>query len=84
MKKFIYIITIGILAAGCISEEGPVGPMGPEGSQGPAGEAGESSFVFEYENQSFTAPDYELYLDYPGEFEGLESDVALVYLLWGN
>jgi len=84
MKTYLYILLIGIFAVGCVSEEGPVGPTGPQGPQGPEGPAGESSFVFEFENLNFTAPDYEIYLDYPADFEGFDSDVALVYLLWGT
>ena len=34
------------------------------------------------EEVSFTAPDYEVFLSYTDDFEGLESDVALVYMLW--
>ena len=40
--------------------------------------------MFEFENINFTAPDYEAFLDYPTDFVGYDSDVALVYLLWGN
>lgn len=31
---------------------------------------------------NFTAPNYELFLPFPDDFETLSSDVALVYLLW--
>jgi hypothetical protein len=82
MKNIIFVIFIlSILGfASCIEESvGPVGPQGPEGPQGPAGESG---YVFEYEQVSFTAPDYEVILPYPDDFESLSSDVALVYLLW--
>ena len=79
MKNIINsIFILAILGmASCIEES--VGPQGPEGPQGPAGESG---YVFEYENVSFTAPDYEVILPYPDNFESLSSDVALVYLLW--
>jgi len=85
MKRFtnLIIITIGLLAYGCIGDEGPQGPIGPEGPEGPQGPAGESGFVFEFEDINFTSPDYEVFLTYPNDFEGLDSDVALVYLLWG-
>lgn len=87
MKRLFYIAitSISLLFYGC-SNEGPVGPTGPEGPrgpEGPQGPAGESGFVFEYENIDFTGPDYEVFLNYPNDFEGLASDVALVYLLWG-
>ncbi len=58
---------------------GPQGPQGPDGPQGPAGESG---YVFEYEDVDFTAPEYEVFLPFPNDFESLSSDVALVYLLW--
>lgn len=85
MITIILILSV-MSVAGCISNEGPAGPRGPEGPEGPAGpqgEPGESSYIFEFENLNFTSPDYEIYLDYPNDFEGLASDVALVYLLWG-
>lgn len=71
-------IILAILGLSSCIEEG-VGPQGPEGPQGPQGESG---YVFEYENIDFTAPDYEVFLPYPDDFESLTSDVALVYLLW--
>jgi hypothetical protein len=87
MKRLVYIAiaSLSLIFYGC-SNEGPVGPPGPEGPrgpEGPQGSAGESGFVFEYENIDFTGPDYEVFLNYPNDFEGLASDVALVYLLWG-
>jgi len=76
------VLTIFLMTA-CIKEEvinEPVpGPQGPVGPQGPAGESG---FVFEYEDVDFTSPDYEVLLPFPEDFEGLPSDVSLVYLLW--
>ncbi len=85
MKRFIYILALPLFffLNGCITEEGPQGPPGPQGPQGPAGEPGEIGIVFEFENINFTAPAYEVLLEYPDDFEGLASDVALVYLLWG-
>jgi len=72
-----------ISISSCISESiGPQGLQGPEGPEGPQGAEGESSYVFEYTGINFTAPDYEVYLEYPIDFEGLDSDVTLVYLLW--
>ena len=85
MKTFTNIILLsGILMLyGCVVGEGPQGLQGKQGLTGPQGPAGESSYVFEYEHINFTAPNYEVYLDYPSNFEGLDSDVALTYLLWG-
>lgn len=70
------IVVVAGLSSCIVDEEGPVGPMGPQG------EKGDSGYVFEYDNLSFTAPDYELLLSFPNDFETLSSDVALVYLLW--
>jgi hypothetical protein len=85
MRKLANIIAIVIILNifGCIGEDGPQGPAGPEGPQGPTGPAGESGYVMEFEDINFAAPDYDVFLTYPSNFEGLDSDVALVYLLWG-
>lgn len=88
MKRFtnLIVITLGLFVFGCITEEGPVGPQGPQGIQGPEGPqgpAGESGFVFQFEDINFTAPEYEVFLTYPNDFEGYDSDVALVYFFWG-
>ena len=80
----IALITSLILVNGCIMNEGPRGPQGVQGPKGDQGPAGESSYVFEFDKVNFTAPNYEVYLDYPKSFEGLNTDVALVYLLWGT
>ncbi len=78
--KLLFVLA-GLFLASC-SEEFGNGPRGPEGPVGPDGVKGESGFLFEYSNISFTAPDFEVYLDYPQDFEGLESDMHLVYFLW--
>lgn len=87
MKNSILIISLAALVSlgSCYSstEVGPMGPKGDRGPVGPKGEPGESGFVFEWEGINFTGPDYEVFLPYPDDFEGLDSDVALVYLLWG-
>lgn len=77
IKSIIIILFAGL--SSCIEEVGPAGPQGPQGPEGPQGESG---YVFEYEEINFTAPDYEVFLPYPDDFESLTSDVALVYLLW--
>ena len=85
MKKLInFIAVVAIVAvSSCISDNvGPAGPQGPQGPQGPEGPQGESGFVFEYEEVTFTDPDYDVILPFPENFESLPSDVALVYLLW--
>lgn len=82
MKKLIPFVLLLLVFAACEGPEGPVGPIGP---RGPAGQDGVNieSFVFEYAF-SFEAPEYSVLLAYPDGFEALESDVTLVYLLWGQ
>ena len=85
MKAITRALIIVIIAgmSSCITDNvGPSGQMGPQGNDGPKAEKGDSGFVFEYEQISFTAPDYEAFLPFPDDFESLTSDVALVYLLW--
>lgn len=91
MKTLITILSISAitLLGACydsteIGPPGPAGPRGPQGPVGPKGDPGESGFVFEWSEVSFTAPNYEVVLPYPNDFEGLDSDVALVYFLWDS
>jgi len=80
MKKlYMLIFFLGVVAIGC--EQGPPGPPGVPGRDGLDGLNGEESFVFEYEF-SFTAPEYGVLLNLPEDFNMLDSDVMLVYLLW--
>lgn len=90
MKRILLLLAIIslLITVSCnessIGPAGPVGPQGPRGFDGLDGEDGENAFVFEYIDINFTAPNYEVFLNYPETFNGLESDVALVYLLWGT
>lgn len=78
MKRlYTLLVILAIIATGC--SRGPEGLPGRDGIDGLNGEEG---FVFEYE-LSFTAPDYTEYLLLPDDFNMLESDVMLVYFLWG-
>ena len=80
VKASIMLMTLITGFSSCINDNvGPVGPQGEDGEQGPKGDSG---FVFEFEQVDFTAPDYEVYLPFPDNFESLSSDVALVYFLW--
>lgn len=84
--KTIYSITVLALLLSTSCTEtiiGPVGPRGDQGPVGPEGAPGENGYVFEYENIDFTGGNnYEVFLPYPSDFEGLDSDIAIVYLLW--
>ncbi|MFY0606082.1 MAG: collagen-like protein [Cyclobacteriaceae bacterium] len=88
MKAITKIAALGILVmlSSCYSDTyvGPQGPAGPQGPIGPQGASGENAFVFEWTDINFTAPDYEVILPYPDNFEGYDSDVAIVYLLWDS
>ena len=79
IQQLLMAILVFAISA-CTTET--IGPQGPQGPEGPAGEQGESAILFEYSNVDFIAPNYDVLLDYPSDFTGLESDVTLVYLLW--
>jgi hypothetical protein len=85
MKNLKYLIPVVLIAMfSCeINEVGPVGPVGPEGPQGPPGKDGEEAYTFEY-TVSFGAPDYNVLIAHPESFDMLNSDMALVYFLWGQ
>lgn len=80
MKKiYLLILLAGSALFGC--QEPIPGPPGIPGRDGIDGLDGEEGYVFEYEF-SFTAPDYSVLLNLPGDFQMLDSDVMLIYLLW--
>jgi len=74
MKKILGIFTLiaAIVLTSCVGE------------QGPPGEDGVSFLgnVFEIEGD-FTAQDnYEMYYQFPANFEIYETDIVMVYILW--
>lgn len=78
---------VGLLAfSSCyVGDEGPVGPVGPRGPEGPQGIPGETGYVFEYTDIDFTSTNnYEVFLNYPDDFETFSTDKVLVYFLWGQ
>ena len=85
MKTITKAVWLGLLISlfSCMEErvvvEGPIGPVGP---QGPTGAPGENGYVFEYADIDFNAPDYEVLLPFPSDFQVLDTDAVLVYLLW--
>jgi hypothetical protein len=81
MKKLILFMSAIAMVSiiSCTTEYYDSGIPGPQGPQGPSGE---SSFVFEYTEVTFFAPDFEVILEHPVGFQGVSSDVALVYFLW--
>lgn len=72
-----------LLLTGIFACEGPEGPPGIPGPKGDPGEDGINvhAAVFEYVFD-FVAPDYSAVLSFE-ELQAAESDVVLVYLLWG-
>ena len=82
LQQLLWAILVISLSACTTETIGPTGPQGPTGPEGPTGAQGESAILFEYSEVYFTAPNYDVLLDYPNDFTGLESDVTLVYLLW--
>ena len=82
IQQLLAVILVFAISACTTENIGPAGPQGPQGPAGPAGEQGESAILFEYSNVDFIAPNYDVLLEYPSDFTGLESDVTLVYLLW--
>lgn len=81
MKKFYAILMFITVSLSSCYQEGIPGPSGLDGRDGLDGLDGEESYVFEYE-LTFTAPDYSVLLNLPNDFNMLDSDVMLVYLLW--
>lgn len=74
MKKisFIIILLASVLIQSC---EGPVGPPGEDGTS-------LIGTVFEMEGDFKASNNYELFFDFPQNFEIYNTDVALVYILW--
>jgi hypothetical protein len=90
MKKlfnFTFAISLLFLASCTFNgQDGAPGPQGPRGPQGPAGQDGkdgEEAYVFEYVDLTFSASnEYSLLLEFPNDFQMLESDKVLVYFLY--
>lgn len=74
MKKFttIILLTTVIFMSSC---EGPMGPPGVDGDS-------LIGTIFEMEGDFKASNNYELFFDFPANFEIYETDVVLVYILW--
>ena len=80
------IFTLLIISGILISCEGPIGPPGPtgqDGLDGLDGLNGEEAYTFEF-TADFISPDFSVLYEFPSSFTMLDSDVALVYALWGE
>ncbi|RUA30591.1 MAG: collagen-like protein [Bacteroidetes bacterium] len=85
--NFLLVISIVFLGSCTFNgQDGAPGPRGPQGPQGPAGQDGmdgQEAFVFEYADLTFSAANgYSQLLEFPGDFQMLESDKVLVYFLY--
>ena len=91
MKKIPFIFGI-VLSLFIISCEGPSGPPGPPGFDGIDGQNGQNGInilgqVFDIEDDFTLENDYSIFVDFSEltqPLEVFESDVVLVYLLWGQ
>jgi len=84
MKSLTIIsLTLVISLFSCQGPAGEQGDPGPKGDPGADGLDGLEGFTFDY-IVDFTSPDYASTLTFPETFQMLESDVALVYFVWGT
>lgn len=74
MKKISSIILLFVTVF-IISCEGPMGPPGEDGDA-------LIGTIFEMEGDFKASNKYELFFDFPNNFEIYETDVVLVYILW--
>jgi hypothetical protein len=74
MKKISSIILL-FASVFILSCEGPMGPPGQDGDS-------LIGTIFEMEGDFKASNNYELFFDFPQNFEIYETDVVLVYILW--
>lgn len=72
IKTFALILASFFIITSC---EGPMGPPGMDGDT-------LLGSVFEIEGDFTAANQYQLYYDFPNNFEIYDTDVVLVYILW--
>ncbi|MCK5441385.1 MAG: collagen-like protein [Maribacter sp.] len=87
MRK-ISIVLGTFLSLFIMSCEGPIGPPGFDGFDGLDGLDGQDGVnilgtVIDIEGD-FIADDYSIFYEFPQTVEVFESDVVLIYLLWGQ
>lgn len=88
MKKFSLVFG-AFLTLFLISCEGPIGPPGFDGFDGRDGLNGEDGVnilgaVIDIEGTFSADMDYTIGYEFPNTIEVFETDVVLVYLLWGQ
>jgi hypothetical protein len=74
MKKLTTMILL-FASAFILSCEGPMGPPGEDGTN-------LLGTIFELEGDFQPSNNYELFFDFPNNFEIYDTDVVLVYILW--
>jgi hypothetical protein len=74
MKKLTTMILV-FASAFILSCEGPMGPPGEDGTN-------LLGTIFELEGDFQPSNNYELFFDFPNNFEIYDTDVVLVYILW--
>ncbi|WP_375579542.1 hypothetical protein ABWH96_00255 [Marivirga tractuosa] len=91
MKKlFNLILAINLIFLGSCTFNGQDGaPVSqgqrPQGPAGQDGQDGQEAFVFEYVDLTFSASnEYSLLLEFPEDFQMLETDKVLVYFLYSD
>jgi len=74
MKKLTTMILV-LASAFILSCEGPMGPPGEDGTD-------LLGTIFELEGDFQPSNEYQLFFDFPNNFEIYDTDVVLVYILW--
>ncbi len=80
MKKITTTLLI-FAAMIIISCDGPMGPPGYDGIDGLNGDSFIGS-IFKIDGDFTSSNDYNLYFEFPNDFEIYDTDVVLVYILW--
>jgi len=81
MKTWTKIFVLGLVMALFFGCEGIPGPPGRDGIDGEDGDSFLGS-VFEIDGDFVEGNNYQLFFEFPGNFEVFNSDVVLVYILW--
>lgn len=88
MRSITWILSalLLVITSACEGPVGPPGPPGPPGFDGVDGQDGINLLgqVIEIEGTFSVDNDYALFFEFPQTIEVFESDVVLVYILWGQ
>lgn len=75
MKKVILLLALAVGLASCEGDQGPPGIPGLDGLNA------DTALLFEV-TTTFQSPDYEVFVTYPNNFELLDTDVLLAFILF--